>query len=361
MNNLKPKTVHLTLGFNDARDYLRNLLEPLVSNISETPIQSGTQLILETTLGKRTINIYFSRKKPGVRIVFNNPIFEDYPAIENNLINHIKIPEPNTNSNSNINSPASNNIKTLSPNKKIKSFKGQLRIGSDETGKGDYFGPLIIWAVFIDNESEAKLNGLLETNTYGIRDSKQFTNTENEHMAGKISELCLFTKKFAYSPSEYNSTHSKQLSNLNKMLGFAHSSAIENLLDLLEESSVIQSSVNLPIIVDQFDRKVMEVNHLARDKFPRFNKTNLIQAPKADSSDIAVAAASILSRANFLQEMKQLSNEVGFNLSRGAGQQVDIDGRRILMDKGEIWLEKNAKLDFKNSTRIFNKKMKGLD
>jgi ribonuclease HIII len=203
-------------------------------------------------------------------------------------------------------------------------------IGTDESGKGDYFGPLVVAGVFVPEEQQNVLTEL------GIRDSKKISDN-------RIRELAILLKKgykhslVAIGPERYNELYTK-LRNLNKILAWAHSRVIENILE----------EVNCSVAVtDQFGDKSFVLNALMK----KGREIELIQRPKAEE-DLAVAAASILARAEFLRRLYFLSQDVGMDLPKGASSLVDEAGLRLVkLHKVEI-LDKVAKKHFKITRRI---------
>lgn len=203
-------------------------------------------------------------------------------------------------------------------------------IGTDESGKGDYFGPLVVAGVFVPEEQQNVLTEL------GIRDSKKISDN-------RIRELATLLKKgykhslVAIGPERYNELYTK-LRNLNKILAWAHSRAIENILE----------EVNCSVAVtDQFGDKSFVLNALMK----KGREIELIQRPKAEE-DLAVAAASILARAEFLRRLYFLSQDVGMDLPKGSSSLVDEAGLRLVkLHKVEI-LDKVAKKHFKITRRI---------
>ena len=203
-------------------------------------------------------------------------------------------------------------------------------IGTDESGKGDYFGPLVVAGVFVPEEQQNVLTEL------GIRDSKKISDN-------RIRELATLLKNgykhslVAIGPERYNELYTK-LRNLNKILAWAHSRAIENILE----------EVNCSVAVtDQFGDKSFVLNALMK----KGREIELIQRPKAEE-DLAVAAASILARAEFLRRLYFLSQDVGMDLPKGSSSLVDEAGLRLVkLHKVEI-LDKVAKKHFKITRRI---------
>ena len=138
-------------------------------------------------------------------------------------------------------------------------------------------------------------------------------------------------------PEKYNELH-KKMRNLNRLLAWGHSRALENLL----------SKTNpLQVVADQFGDKSLIENALMK----KGRQINLVQRHKAESVP-AVAAASVLARAEFLRRLESLSNQYGVSLHKGAGLPTDEDGRRFVDNHGKDELSKVAKIHFKNTARI---------
>ncbi len=206
------------------------------------------------------------------------------------------------------------------------------RLGTDESGKGDYFGPLVVAGFFLPEEQEKVLSEL------GVKDSKRFSDNRVRELAGLIK------KGYTHSivtigPEKYNSLYTK-LRNLNRILAWAHSRAIENILE----------EVNCKLaITDQFGDKAFVLNALMK----RGKSIELIQRPKAEE-DLAVAAASILARAEFLTRLYFLSKDIGMDLPKGASPLVEEAGLKLVKAHGVQVLDKVAKKHFKNTARILS-------
>jgi len=206
------------------------------------------------------------------------------------------------------------------------------RLGTDESGKGDYFGPLVVAGFFLPEEQEEVLSEL------GVKDSKRFSDNRVRELAGLIKKGNTHSI-VAIGPEKYNSLYTK-LRNLNRILAWAHSRAIENLLE----------EVNCKLaITDQFGDKAFVLNALMK----RGKSIELIQRPRAEE-DLAVAAASILARAEFLTRLYFLSKDIGFDLPKGASPLVEEAGLKLVKAHGVQVLDKVAKKHFKNTARILS-------
>lgn len=203
-------------------------------------------------------------------------------------------------------------------------------IGMDEAGKGDFFGPLCVAAIFADSEGIKKLHEM------GVRDSKRLSDETIKKIAGKIRSSYSYTVIRLF-PQKYNELHGK-FKNLNRLLGWAHAAALED---------VIRKTDCREALLDQFaDKHVME-NALKQKKI----EVNLQQKVRGEE-DLVVAAASILARAGFLEGMEKLSEEYGMVLPKGAAQQVVDAGRKLVAKFGPEILGKVAKTHFKTMNDV---------
>lgn len=205
------------------------------------------------------------------------------------------------------------------------------RIGIDESGKGDYFGPLVIAAVFVDATTQGELR-LME-----VRDSKKISDGRVLEMAPDIKTICPHSV-IAIGPQKYNELYVK-IKNLNRLLAWGHAKALET---LLEQGISCQRAIS-----DQFGHERLILNALQE----KGQKIALEQRPKAES-DLAVAAASILARAEFLIRLKRLSSEVGTTLPKGASPAVELAAKMVIKKHGQERLGSVAKLHFKTTTAV---------
>lgn len=216
--------------------------------------------------------------------------------------------------------------------KEIPSF--ECHIGTDESGKGDYFGPLVVAGVFATKEDEKKLLEL------GVRDSKSNTDKKNIELSKEIVKVLGYKKVsvVCIGPERYNSLYLEMGNNLNKVLGWGHARAIENLLNKNKCDNAI---------ADQFgDEAVINTALMQKGK-----TIKLMQTPKAER-DIAVAAASIVARARFLEELQKLGNMIQEPLSKGVNPAVENIAKKIYAQGGEEKLKLFVKVHFKTTQKI---------
>jgi ribonuclease HIII len=207
------------------------------------------------------------------------------------------------------------------------------RIGIDESGKGDYFGPLVIAAVFIDATTQSELT-LMQ-----VRDSKKISDGRILDMSSDIRTICPHSI-IVIGPQRYNELYAK-IRNLNRLLAWGHAKALETLLENVSCGRAI---------ADQFGDERLILNALQE----KGRTITLEQRHKAES-DLAVAAASIVARAEFLLRLQRLSDEIGTTLPKGASPAVELAGRMIVKKHGEERLESVAKLHFKTTQAVLRK------
>jgi ribonuclease HIII len=205
-------------------------------------------------------------------------------------------------------------------------------IGTDESGKGDYFGPLVVAGVYVSDEQEPVFREL------GVRDSKRMSDNRVREMAEIIKQGYKHSV-VAIGPERYNELYAS-LRNLNRILAWGHSRAIENILGQIPCRMAI---------TDQFGDKAYVLNALMK----KGQRIELIQKPKAEE-DMAVAGASILARAEFLKRLFFLSREVGLELPKGASGLVEEAAVKLVKQHGASILDRVAKTHFKITGRVLS-------
>lgn len=200
-------------------------------------------------------------------------------------------------------------------------------IGVDESGKGDYFGPLVVAGCYVGPEHLANLEG--------VQDSKKLTDAKATSLARTIRETCPHTV-LVIMPKRYNELYS-EIKNLNRLLEWGHAKVIEEVL--------AQQPCELAIS-DRFADPRGLLSKLAKKNV----KIRLESRVRAES-DIAVAAASILARAEFLRRLKELSTEFQIELPKGATN-VIATGKRFVTVHTRDRLNEVAKLHFKTTQQI---------
>lgn len=206
--------------------------------------------------------------------------------------------------------------------------------GIDESGKGDYFGPLVIAGAYTDRESTRALMDA------GIMDSKRISSADRiRALAGVILKTRgVQTAVVSIGPERYNELYGK-IRNLNELLAWGHAKVIEELAALVPDCPRALS--------DQFARPQVLEKALAKKGL----EVALEQRTKGES-DVAVAAASIVARARFVRWMERAGEHWEMELPLGAGEQVLTAGKNFLKAHGQGSLGKVAKLHFKTTNQL---------
>jgi ribonuclease HIII len=212
------------------------------------------------------------------------------------------------------------------------------RIGVDESGKGDFFGPLCIAGVYV-NESVIKAWADL-----GVRDSKNISSDKKiSDIAEKIRKTpgCV-TTVVPIGNEAYNRLYAKMRS-VNAMLAWGHARVIENLLGQRHR----MNPPPVKAISDQFaaSKSVIEKALMAQGR-----ELQLVQRHKAEE-DIAVAGASILARDEFVKGLAKLEKQFQAELPKGAGTNVDAAAKKFVEERGAGELAKISKLHFRTALR----------
>jgi len=204
-------------------------------------------------------------------------------------------------------------------------------IGTDESGKGDYFGPLVVAGVWVADGGREALAEL------GVRDSKTVSDGQARRLAAAVRSSHP-TSIVAIGPERYNELHGS-MGNLNRLLAWAHARVIENLLEKVPACR--------QVISDQFgDARLLE-----RALLERGRRVALTQHPRAEA-DPVVAAASIVARAEFLSRLEALSGRFGMPLPKGAGPPVLTAGQAFVRRHGVAALGQVAKLHFRTTRQV---------
>jgi len=203
-------------------------------------------------------------------------------------------------------------------------------IGTDESGKGDYFGPLVVAGVLVNEQNLKQLSEL------GIQDSKKMADSTIQKVAPKIKQVANFSVVII-NPAKYNELYSK-FKNLNTLLAWGHARAIENIL----EKTPCEYALS-----DKFGNESLIKNALMKNG----RSITLEQRTKAED-DLAVAAASVLARDEFVNRIKKFSLEYGLNLPKGASEEVLKQARLFVSKYGIEKLGNVAKLHFKTTDKV---------
>lgn len=203
---------------------------------------------------------------------------------------------------------------------------GLPRIGGDESGKGDFFGPLVVAAFHLDTSTEKKLAGS------GITDSKKLSDAQIQKIAGVLDKLKRGVA-MKLMPREYNPAYAK-VGNLNVLLAQMHGKCVQALIK--------KTGTPGCVLIDQFarDERVLKTAIGAPAGVKVVTKTK-------GEADLAVAAASILARAEFLRGLRELESEFGQKFPPGAGSPVLKSGREFVKTFGRKQLSHVAKMHFR--------------
>jgi ribonuclease HIII len=213
-------------------------------------------------------------------------------------------------------------------------FDGETRIGTDESGKGDFFGPLVVAGVLVRKEMEKALEKA------GVMDSKRIGSDK------RIAEIAAAIRGIVgphgyevviIGPTKYNELHEKMM-NVNKILGWAHARAIKN---LLKENADCRLA-----IADQFG----DPDYIGRSLMEMGKRVELVQVHKGERG-IAVASASVLAREAFLRSMAKLGEEHDMEFPRGAGEVIEA-AREFSYRYGREKLSSVAKMHFSTLDKL---------
>lgn len=207
-------------------------------------------------------------------------------------------------------------------------------LGVDESGKGDFFGPLVIAAAYIDAEIYDAFKAA------NVRDCKDITSDKvTIKMAGDIRKI--LGDRFAglcLGNATYNRLYGK-MNNVNRILAWGHATCIENALEKVPDCP--------KAICDKFGPE----HRIKSSLKTRGKKIELIQRTKAES-DLAVAAASVLARANFLQNIEHIGKKYGVTIPKGASAKVVEVACDLVKKHGPGVLPKVAKCHFKTADKV---------
>lgn len=234
------------------------------------------------------------------------------------------------------------NVLQLQPEEKAPSLSSTLpalvdttpHFGVDESGKGDYFGPLVVAGVYTDERCAAELVRL------GCRDSKSIPDDRKIHaLAEKIKKTAgVVYEVICIGPRRYNELYA-EMGNLNRLLAWGHARVITALHEKVPACPRALS--------DQFANEWVLKRALGQRHIP----VQLEQRTKAES-DVAVAAASILARARFVQWMQQTAEASQCPMPLGCAPHVTRAAQHFVATHGRERLQDVAKLHFKVTQKL---------
>jgi len=207
-------------------------------------------------------------------------------------------------------------------------------MGIDESGKGDFFGPLVISAAYVDPDLARVMEAM------GVKDCKLLSDKQVFLIGGKLRQL-LGPKRFALvaiGPESYNRLYAK-IRNVNRLLAWGHGRAIENLLDGVPDCP--------RAVADQFGAE-----HLIKRALMKKGRDIVLEQHHKAESDIAVAAASILAREGFLRALQRMAEDLGGIIPKGASDQVRAAAEGLIRKHGPAILLRTAKCHFRTTDQV---------
>lgn len=214
-------------------------------------------------------------------------------------------------------------------------FSTMSVIGSDETGTGDYFGPITVAAVYVPKDKIELITEL------GVKDSKMLNDRIMRKIAPDIMSVCTYSI-LTLRNEKYNILQGKGYSQ-GKIKALLHNQAIKHVLSKMDPAKPDY------ILIDQFAERSIYYNHIKNEK--EIVREKVLFSTKAEQLHVAVAAASILARYAFLKEMDRLAEMVGFELQKGASGKVDEMAARIWLEQGQDTLKSITKWHFANTEK----------
>lgn len=210
-------------------------------------------------------------------------------------------------------------------------------IGSDESGKGDYFGPLVVACVYVSEQTAKRLTEL------GVKDSKTIKDPQIIQLAKQIRTLCRDQFEIVeIAPERYNQLYNKlkkEKKTLNDMLAWAHAKALESLLERVESEVAV---------VDKFCDDALLLGKLQE----KGKALRIVQVHRAESY-VAVAAASILARERYVTSLDKLGKDYEIQLPKGASPDVIAVAQRLVKANGDDIFDKITKRHFKTTEAVF--------
>ncbi|MFA7434754.1 MAG: ribonuclease HIII [Bacilli bacterium] len=209
-------------------------------------------------------------------------------------------------------------------------------IGTDEVGTGDFFGPIIVAGAFVDKDK------IIPVMKLGVKDSKDLDDNKIKEIAAELIKIIPF-QIVSLDNMKYNYLTQVLNYNMNKIKALLHNDVILKLTQKVQDYDAV--------IIDAFTTKEKYLDYIDDQKTKMLN-VELVE--KAESKYLSIACASILARNAFLKQMDKLSDEIGFELPKGASNKVDLAIAKILKEQSESILTKCAKTNFKNLDKVKN-------
>lgn len=181
-------------------------------------------------------------------------------------------------------------------------------LGSDETGKGEWYGPLVVVATALKPED------IIQLRLMGVKDSKTIKTPKIIDFARQIIETEIPYQALVLNPPTYNQLYTdfkNEGKNLNDLMAWAHSRVIGDLLKRIEFNQA-------QVVIDRFDFKKTEYR-LKKLKNPQIK---LIQKIRGES-ETPVAAASIIAKYLFEKQVEKLNYRYKLNLKNSGPDEVN--------------------------------------
>lgn len=205
-------------------------------------------------------------------------------------------------------------------------------VGSDEVGTGDYYGPIVVTASYVNKDDIPFLTEL------GVKDSKKLSDEQILKIVPKIIKKIKY-KTIMLSNKEYNEKYGKDM-NMNKIKAVLHNKVL---------TEMVKDNDYDYIVVDQFEPESSYYNHLSEVPNPLKGITFIT---KAEDKCLSVACSSLISRYIFIKEIDKLGDKYGIFLPKGANYYVEDVGIKLVEKYGLNILKEVAKLNFSNTDRI---------
>ena len=312
--------------FNDYLTKVHAIISEFLDITKEKDINYGHQFVVELAQAKLTLNIYNGKK--GLTYVFSGD-----SALEGKVRELLGEGKPSSGSRDGFVDYGDG----IAPAADADALPRGKWAGSDESGKGDFFGPLVVSAVVVDDSTAAKLAAA------GVKDCKLLSDKKILELEETIKANVIDFSVLELKPKVYNLRYKQVLAQggkLNQLLGFGHVAALSQ---VLERNADCHAA-----LIDQFTTSTVNVRELSK----RFPHCIVKQQPKAESN-LAVAAASVLARARFLRTMAELAQAAGeAALPKGGGESATACARRLSAKLGKAELVNYVKLHFANYSRI---------
>jgi ribonuclease HIII len=205
-------------------------------------------------------------------------------------------------------------------------------IGSDEVGTGDYFGPIVVTASYVEPKDFEFLNNL------GVRDSKKLDDAKIASIVPEIIKRIPYTT-LKLSNQEYNAQVNKGY-NMNQIKAIMHNKVLTELHTKYNPEFTVVDQFCLPVLYFKYLKEATNV----------WRKIEF--TPRAEDKVLSVACSSIISRYIFLTEMKKMSKELDINIPLGASDEVNKAAEEVVEKYGQDKLKEVVKLNFKNTQKV---------